>query len=184
MKLDNAKYSFSEEEIKLVKDFSIKINTTYYSNRNQFDNDKRTTDQIVGKLAEIAIFNLLKDKVKSITYPDFTIYSNDRKSWLSDLKAGKINIHSKAQSLEQSKIFGLSWIFQINDKHIFSQFTDNDYVIFVVIDLVKYDAEIKSIAQVSSLHDEKLFKDPKIKSLVGNKKAIYFDDLKKLNMTL
>jgi hypothetical protein len=178
--------TFTQEEIDQVKDFANKIDTSYYANRSQFDNEKRKQDQIVGKLGEVATYNVLKEKYPTLSPVDFTIYSKKEKSWDFDLKADGICAHVKSQNLIQSKKYGESWIFQkgngINrnyDKEIFDRITANQYVSFVLVDLTKYEAEIKAIVELDFLHKKDMFRLPVLEKLrVANKMAVYFSDLK------
>jgi hypothetical protein len=180
------KYNFTEEELSKCKSFAESIDTSFYATRNQFNPEKRKTDQIIGKLGEILTYNYLLDKVQNLTYPDFNIYEKSKKSWDFDLKGNDSNIHVKSQNIVQAKNYGQSWIFQAGngknknyDKEIFDQISPNQYVSFCLIDLGNKCGEIKSILKLSTLHDNKLFKLPKLEKLqVANKLAVYFSDIK------
>lgn len=177
---------FTQPEIEQVLDFANKIDTSHYAKRSQFDNEKRKQDQIVGKLGEIAVFNTLKAKYDTLSSPDFNIYEKSKKSWDFDLKANNINLHVKSQNLVQSKKYGQSWIFQkgngVNrnyDKEIFDKISPNQYVSFVLVDLDKYEAEIKAIVTLDFLHKKDMFKPPVLEKLrIANKMAVYYNDIK------
>lgn len=177
-------HTFSEEEFSKCTEFANKIDTSFYSRRNQFDNDKRKKDQLIGKLGEIISFNYLNNKIKDLSYPDFNIYDKKQKSWDFDLKANGFNIHVKSQDIVQSKRYGESWIFQAGgkykgyDKEIFDKISPNQFICFCVIDLENKSGVIKSIVKLEYLHDNKLFKLPKLPKLQEmNKMAVYFNDI-------
>lgn len=177
---------FTQQEIDQVLDFANKIDTSYYAKRSQFDNEKRKQDQIVGKLGEVAVYNYLKDKHPTLKSVDFNIYEKNKKSWDFDLKADNVCLHVKSQNIVQSKRYGVSWIFQkgngVNrhyDKEIFDRITPNQYVSFVLVDLEKYEAEIKAIVNLDFLHKKDLFKLPVLEKLrIANKVAVYYNDIK------
>lgn len=166
----------SKQDIERCRQFAETIDTGFYATRNQFNNDKRIKDQIIGKLGELAIFNYFASKDIKISEPDFKIYGKSKKSWDFDLKNADFNIHVKSQSVEQGKRYGISWIFQDQDKHVFKDVSENDYVCFVLVDLANSYADIKSIVKLSDLHTNALFKAPKLAYLTS-KKAVYFEDL-------
>jgi hypothetical protein len=184
--------TFTQEEIDQVTEFANKIDTSYYANRSQFDNEKRKQDQIVGKLGEVATYNVLKAKYPTLSPVDFTIYSKKEKSWDFDLKADGICVHVKSQNFIQSKKYGESWIFQkgngVNrnyDKEIFDRLTPNQYVSFVSVDLENKKATIKAIVELDFLHKKDLFKLPVLEKLrVANKMAIYFKDMQEFTTKL
>jgi hypothetical protein len=177
---------FTQPEIDQVLDFANKIDTSYYAKRSQFDNEKRKQDQIVGKLGEVAVYNYLKEKYSEITAPDFQIYKKNEKSWDFDLKGNEKNVHCKSQNISQSKRYGQSWIFQkgngVNrhyDKEVFDRLSTNQYVSFILVDLDKYEAEIKAIVTLDFLHKKDMFKLPMLEKLrFANKVAVYYNDLK------
>lgn len=175
--------NFSDDDIKKCREFSEKADTSFYIKRNQFSFEKRKFDSYIGKLGELAVYYTLLDKYSDITYPDFKIYKAKEKSWDYDLKQKDFNLHVKTQEQMQSNKFGLSWIFQNEDKHIFLNYNENDYVAFVSINSFKKIGEIKKIISVSSLHKDKLFKKPILDKLI-NKSAVYYEDIKKYSSNL
>jgi len=183
-------YKFSKEEFDKCSNFANSIDTSYYSNRNQSDNKKRTRDQLIGKLGEIVSYTFLNKKINNLSYPDFKIYDRKNKSWDFDLKGDNANIHVKSQDIEQSKKYGESWLFQAGglnnrgyDKEIFDKLSPNQYICFCIIDLKNNEGVIKSIVTLDYLHDNKLFKLPKLDKLkYNNKLAVYFSDIKETNM--
>lgn len=168
---------FNKQDLQTCEEFANNIKTGFYATRNQFNNEKRIKDNIIGKLGELAIFYYFKNKNVELTQPDFKIYSASKKSWDYDLKGTDLNLHVKSQSIEQGKKYGVSWIFENTDRHIFKEVLDSDYVCFVVVDLNNASAEIKSIIKLTDLHHKELFKKPKLAYLT-TKSAVYFDDIK------
>lgn len=168
---------FSPADIKKCQDFANSIDTSFYATRNQFNADKRVRDNIIGKLGEIAVFNYFKEKNVELTEPDFKIYSRNKKSWDYDLKGKDLNLHVKSQSVEQGQRYSVSFVFENTDKHIFKEYSENDYVCFISVDLNKKEAEIRAITKLQDLHDKKLFGKPKLAYLT-TKAVVYFDTLK------
>ena len=181
------KYNFTAEDIQKAEEFSNKIDVNYYSGRNQFDVQKKRLDQKVGKLGELAVYGVLKDKLTNITEPDFNIYEAKDKSWDFDIKADNVNLHVKSQLITQANLFGESWIFQYGngktrhyDKEIFDRTSPNQYIGFAVINLASKSAEVKAVISLDFLHEKKLFKMPVKESLKqANKLAVYYADLEK-----
>lgn len=179
------KYQFTQEEYQACVDFSEGVDTSFYASRGQSNVDKRKKDSLVGKLGEVAVFNILKSKYEDLTYPDFKIYKPREKSWDFDLKAANLNLHVKTQNVEQGRLYGESWIFQHGgekrghyDKEIFDKTSPNQYVAFVTVDLPNKTAYIKSILHLDKLHENNLFKPPKLEYLkLANKLAVYFNDI-------
>lgn len=168
---------FSKETLDKSEIFAGSVNTSFYAKRNQFDPEKRKLDAKIGKLGEFAVYEYLKDKVQNLTEPDCKIYKPKEKSWDYDLKAVDKNFHVKCQNVVQGLKYGESWIFQKEDQHIFKNYKPEDYVAFVSVDLSKNEAYIKSILSVAFLHNNNLFKKPKL-SYLDNKAAVYFEDIK------
>lgn len=172
IKISNVEYN------KCVK-FSGDVDTSLYAKRNQSNESKRKKDSVIGKIGEVASHRVLKDKFKDLTEPDFNIYSTKEKSWDFDLRATGLNLHVKSQDVEQGKRYGDSWVFQKEDKHIFKEYSENDYVAFVSVDLNTKECFVRAMLPVSLLHEQNLFKPMKLAHL-SNKLAIYFDDIKSL----
>lgn len=177
------KIIFSDDDLNICKEFSEAVDTKFYAGRNQWDANKRKIDAKIGKLGELAVYYSLKDKYPDISYPDFKIYTTRQKSWDYDLKSTTFNLHCKTQENLQSIKFSKSWIFQAEDKHIFRDNKDNDYVAFVCVNMLEKSAVIQKILSVNSLHTNKLFKKPVLAKLVS-KLAVYFEDIKDFNCEL
>ena len=172
--------------VEKIHTFSQSIDTSFYSNRNQFNKEKRIKDQVVGKMGEFAIFSTLKPKFQDISEPDLNIYPPNKKTWDFDLKAQNphiLNMHVKSQTLESGNRYGVSWIFQNTDKEIFNSSKKNQYVGFVSVNNDTSSCFIRAIVKLEHLHENKLFKMPKLQKLQeSNKLAVYFDDLKKFDL--
>jgi hypothetical protein len=178
------KIVLDDSELSIIKEFAEKIDTGFYATRNQFNASKRTTDQITGKMGEFAVYKYLSPKI-NISKPDCNIYKRSEKSWDFDLKAENINMHVKSQSLESGERYGISWIFQHNDKEVFNSTKPNQFVSFVSVDMQKAECIIRSIIKLEDLHNNKLFKLPKLKKLQEmNKLAVYFKDIEYLGICL
>lgn len=178
-----AKIKLSKKDLDECRQFSDMIDASFYENRNQFDDNKRKIDIVIGKAGELIAYYYLKKTYPEITYPDFMIYSTNKKSWDYDLKTSSINLHVKSQSFLQENNFSSSWIFQNEDKHIFKKYKDNDFVIFVSINLMESHGIIKKILPVKLLHEKELFKKPILANLIS-KSAIYYDDIKDIESYL
>lgn len=183
---------FTQDQIDQCVKFSEEIDTSRYVSRNQQDSDKRKKDQVVGKLGEIATYQVLKDKYPSLSPPDFKIYAIKDKSWDFDLKGDSINLHCKSQDTKSSKKFGESWTFQRGDdlrknydKEVFERKTPNQYVSFIVVDLANSSATIKAIVDLDFLFKKDLFKKPILAKLRdSNKSVVYFHDMKQFTTKL
>lgn len=170
------KIEFSDKDIEKCHKFATSIDTRFYASRAQFNNEKRIKDQIVGKLSELVAYRFLDSKGIKTSEPDFKIYEKKDKSWDFDMKSKEYNFHVKGQNIEQGRRYGVSWIFQDGDKHIFKEYSDKDYVCFVSIDLEKKIGEIRGVVSIPELHKRKLFKMPKLEYL-KTKRAVYMADL-------
>ena len=186
------KYSFSKEEIDKCKTFSENVDTSFYARRSQHNEEKRKKDALIGKLGEIAVYNILKNKITNLNYPDLNIYSASKKSWDFDIKGDNVNLHVKTQDIEQGEKYGVSWIFQYGngknshyDKEIFDNLTPNQYVAFVSLSLQENFAIIRTIVKLDFLHENKLFGLPKLEHLQkANKKAVYLKDIERFAMNI
>jgi len=172
------KYIFTTEDLQKAEEFSSKIDVNYYSGRDQLDVQKKRLDQKVGKLGELAVYGILKEKMNTLTEPDCKIYEASQKSWDYDMKSDTINLHVKSQLNLQALEYGESWIFQAQDKHIFVNYLPQDYVAFVIVSLIHKSAEVKAIVSLDFLHKGDLFKMPVKENLrKSNKLAVYYENL-------
>lgn len=167
----------------MIRQPNLQINLIfhYIGKRNLSSEQKRRHDIKIGKLGEIATYHILKNKVTNITYPDFEIYTVKQKSWDYDIKSNEYNIHVKTQDSLASDLYGISWVFQKEDKKVFKTYNQNDIVSFVNINDKKQIAYIRAIYSINTLNTDNLFKPPKLNKLINNKLCIYYDDLVKTN---
>jgi hypothetical protein len=177
------KINFSQDDLDKCKQFSESVDTKLYAKRNQFDATKRIADSMIGKIGELTVYYNFLEKYPTITYPDFNIYPANKKSWDYDLKHETFNLHVKTQEVLQGAKFGVSWIFQNEDKHIFKTYSENDYVAFVSVNMLQKHGEIKHILPVTLLHEMSLFKKPVLAKL-ASKSAVYFEDINSLDLHL
>ena len=164
-----------------------KYDYAYYSrHRGQSNKETKIIQNMTGKLGEVVIYNVLKEKFTDLTPPDFNLYSSHKKSWKSDLFIPSKNtpVHSKAQNTDSEKKYGLSWIFQWKnqngsggrDKEIFSE-PGKGIICFVLIDLEKKEGKIIHAVKKEMLLNNKLFDEPKLVQHRGFKKVIYASKL-------
>lgn len=169
------KIKLSREDIKKCQNFAEQVDTNFYSSRNQYNIEKRKIDSMIGKMGELVVYYNFIEKYPNISYPDFKIYAANEKSWDYDLKDPLFNLHVKSARVNSK--FEESWLFENNDKHVFQDYHDNDYVCFVLADIPQSYGLIRKIIPISLLHKEKLFKKPQLDKLV-TKSAIYYNDIK------
>ena len=191
----NSKIIISEEVFNKSKDFaeaSVQSSLDKYSRRNQFDVEKIKQDIKVGRIGEEIVYQELKKHFPEISGPDYNVYEAIDKSWDPDLKDPNSNIKFavKTQDIRSDIEFGTSWVFQYNknknfdcDKEIFKE-KNNSFVCFVSLNSPKRFGMIRSIVRTSWIHDNNLFKDMKLSKLIGNKMAVYYDDLQKFDGSL
>lgn len=168
---------------------SVGTNASKYAYRGQGNILKVKTDITVGKLGEIAAYNFLSPKYPNLSGPDFQIYQKKDKSWSPDLldPVANIKVGVKSQDIKSSNAYGMSWVFQYNfgknfdcDKEVFGEEKEPNHLIcFVSVNLPKKEGEIKGLVQVPWLHENQMFKPMKKANLVGNKVAVYMEDLEK-----
>jgi len=188
----NSKILISEEIFNKAKEFaeaSVSSSADKYARRNQFDVEKIKQDIKVGRLGEEIVYQELVRYFPQLSKPDYNIYDANNKSWDPDLKDPILNIKFavKTQDVRSDQEFGTSWVFQYNqnknydcDKEIFKE-TSNSFVCFVSLNSPRRYATIRSIVKTSWLHENNLFKNMKLEKLIGNKMAVYYDDLEKFS---
>ena len=164
-------------------------NLDAYTRRNQSNPAKIEKDIRNGKLGEEFAYQYLSSKLSHLTQPDYNIYDKSNKSWDADLKSDYIKIAVKSQNIDQSSIYGKSWIFQNRegqnydvDKAIFQCQDENYYVVFVSLNTnqSKQNGMIEAIVKVKWLLDNNLFREPVEQHLKTNKKAVYLEDLERI----
>lgn len=182
----------SEKLIKKCDFFGQKMSVKHSARKRNQDPEKIKRDHALGKKGECIVYLALKREIKEgqkLSKPDFAIYSAKEKSWDADLflKTNNKNkkIHVKTQEFFQSKKFGLSWIFQYNNKEgfrgrdveIFDAKNGSGFIFMVSFNEETNIGKICAICQVKTLLEKKMFKPPLKSSLNGIKKCIYAKDL-------
>jgi hypothetical protein len=166
-------YKTTKEEQKKCIDFvkaCYPTNRDCYAKRGQNDKTKVMSDNLVGKLAEIAVWRLLGTEE-----PDFEIYTEShRKSFDADLRRKDVDIHVKCQTAAQAKWAGLSWTFQKQDN------PDPDSIIVGCQFFTGGAIQVHAAIRVSTVNEEELWGEPKKYSLRGEKKMLYYKDIDEL----
>ena len=180
MFLNISKYYFD----KCVKfaDAQLETSKDLYSYRGEFRLSKIREDIIIGKLGEVAAYKYLKEKGFKVNKPDFTIYDRFNKSFAADLvtNCGK-QIHVKSQSFDSMMRYGSSWLMQKSDSITFAP-SFNDFILMVNIS--KGEANVLGVVSAVDLLSKGLFEEPKVSRYARTKKAIYFDSIKRSNVSL
>lgn len=154
-------------------DLCYNTNKDEYARRNQFDRSKIINDIIIGKLGEIAVYHYLcKKRNIECEYPDFEIYSKEYKSFDSDIRCEKYNIHVKSQNISSAEKFGDSWQFQKKDKLTFDP-EPNDLICLTTV--CNNIVEIKKIVYAKDIVDK--YKEPVLEKLRTTKTTLYLKDI-------
>jgi hypothetical protein len=135
----------SSKILNICQEFAEKVNqTTVYSDCGQNNQKKKLFDNLVGKLAEFAVFNLLNSVKKDkfvVNEPDVNIYEGSKKSWDSDLcitkDEAKINVAVKCQDISQAKIYGFSGTFQNSSSRKDKAIEKKDELVFLCLHFVQ-----------------------------------------------
>jgi hypothetical protein len=166
-------YKTTKEEQKKCKDFvkaCYPTNRDCYAKRGQDNKIKVMSDNLVGKLAEIAVWRLFGTEE-----PDFKIYADSRKkSFDADLRRKDIDIHVKCQTASQAKRTGLSWTFQKQDN------PDPDSVIVGCQFFTGGIIQVHAAIRVSTVNEEGLWGQPRKYDLRDKKKMLYYKDIDEL----
>jgi len=176
---------FTDEDLRRCAVFSEEQDSGHYGNRNQFNAKTKQRQIFIGKLGEVVAWRALRS-----SEPDFEIYPPRKKNWKPDLQGNGFEFHVKSQEAEDAKKYGLSWTFQLSDAkgkggkdlEIFKDHDGKSMIVFVGINYAEGYGKILAVIAGRKLFDLKLFRDPKLPHLIGIKKVIYFDDLKKANL--
>ena len=169
-----------QDEYYRCEDFASKSIITHintYKERKQWDKDKLWSDVVHGKCGEFVTHKFLSDKFDILTEPpDLKVYENKYKSFDHDLVHPNYNFHVKTQNSLSSKMFSLSWMFNLRDQTVFRTYDkEKDYAVFLEID--GDDFVIKCVFKIDTLHKYSLFSEPKLDRLKGEKATVYYDEL-------
>jgi len=169
-----------------VKKYVDNRNYSYYENNRSASDPK--SDEVLGKLGELAVSSYIQDKFKVDAVTDFNIYSKQQKSFAADLRK---NIHCKACSLYTRDIlqrYGrktaqYSWTFQGRD--ILQKKDEKDIVVLTFVNInhkqeemfVFQKVQVEIVAAIPWSLMVPLLEDPLLKKHIGQKYAIYSDHL-------
>jgi hypothetical protein len=174
----NKRIRIFNHEMKKIKDFAEARaeGSKLYEKRGGF----KIEDIIVGAMAELAVYKMLKDAGFKINKPDFTVYDKSKKSYDGDLSDGTRHFHVKGQSRESAKRYGDSWLMQKYDPLIRNpDKVRNNYLVPCSVSMKKNEVVIKGIYTFSTLHRLGLFMDCKVPWFNKTKCAIYGEFLPK-----
>jgi hypothetical protein len=176
-KLINVSLKIKKKYMNLADNFSsksYKSNLDCYKGRNQKNPSKIQKDISQGKVTEFVVWDYLVSLGLNPTKPDTTVYKKNKKSSKADIKVGRYDLHIKSQSIEQSKKYTDSWVFQPEDPLIVRP-KKKDIIVLCIIDYEKNEILIKNVIFATNATD--LYKDPKVKYLIGKKVVLYNKDL-------
>lgn len=148
------------------------VDSNLYKKRGNFKRE----DIVIGALAEIAVYKLLRKNDIKVGKPDFAIYSAGDKSFDADLSDSKRKFHVKGQSVKSAKLYGSSWLMQRTDPIICKPESGN-YLVPTNVDLSLNEVTIFGIYNVKTIVDKECIGAPKLEWLARTKVAIYNDHL-------
>ena len=166
--------AYAEAEISSV--------TTSRRQRGQGNPSRIKHQAAVGKFGEILACDYLQFYGHACTEPDFQIYSNQDKSWESDLFVGKHKIACKTQDSASARRYGQSFVFQKGGHgrgHTDPVLQDQESLcMFVMLNLKNCTCDVRGPYLMRDLIT--LFKEPTVESLRFSKSCLYWDDIQKL----
>lgn len=164
----------TDEQIEYAKKHApglTKARQAVYAEGGQGDLTKNISDNVIGKLCEIAVYRFFKQHGIECTKPDFKIHQ--RASFAADMTCCGEKIHVKGQSIEQSLKNDPSWVFQYAgkrwDKEIFKE--KSGFCVFCILDGRR--VYICALVRTLLLHMFDCFQELKAKKLREEKKAVY-----------
>jgi len=166
-----------KELVDKARQFAVAVvETTNYSDSNQFSIQKITDDHFISKIGEEAV-KIVFSKYANVKGPDYRIYQAKQKSWEEDLYIEHLGLAVKTQKKTAAMRFGLSWTFQAStyrrDKILNKP---EAWVCFVEYnDMTNGNiCRVYPAFQIKELH----FKEPFLAKLKGHKLVVYATDLK------
>jgi hypothetical protein len=156
-----------------------RTNKKTYKGRGQLDIAKVKKDIYRGKIAEYAVYEHYKHKLKfeHVTEPDISVYSASKKSYDADIVAihnsVEYKMHIKSQHIHQAKSFELSWSFQKNDPLVFNPLPTD----YIVACLLLSDKRVIIYHPIKARNVVKKYKKPKLKRLQPTKVVLYGSDV-------
>lgn len=146
--------------------------SSLYKSRGAF----KYEDIVVGALAEIGVYKLLKSYGITTSPPDFSIHSS--KSFDADLVDEEgYHFHVKGQSLSSEKRYGSSWLMQRWDP-ILKEPKRKHFLVPCVVDLNELVVTIHGIISIPSLVDNYCIGECAVPSFRKSKVAIYLNFIK------
>lgn len=133
-------------------------------------------DIVVGAMAEIAVYRLLKKQGFAVKKPDFTLHDASKRSYDADLCDGTRHFHVKGQSLKSAKLYGDSWIMQRTDP-LLNTAPLHNYLVPCTVDLDTRVVKIHGIIPFRSLVDKNLIGECRLEWFRKTKVAIYLDQI-------
>lgn len=163
-------------------------NRDEYARRGQ-SNPESVIPQIqTGKVTEWAVYRFFHSKGVPTTPPDMKIYLKGQKSYSTDHLVAGFPLHVKSQTLEQAIRLGkgTSWTCQIGgrsgggkDKVLMNE---KDKTQGIALCQIHRDrVTIMAMPLVQILHQSDCFKEPVLPRFTGEKKSIYYEDIRKLS---
>jgi hypothetical protein len=154
--------------MKEIREHAIKhAKSSYecYVRRGQTNKKKIAFDCFIGKLAEQAVCNKF-----NTTQPDYKIYEIFNKSFSADLMKNGKSIHVKTQYVDQSKRYGLSWMFSKYDVECNMPYKLNDIILMTQ---VNKDMSVDLYGWVYIKEVIDLFAPPQVQRLIASKEVLY-----------
>lgn len=171
------KIEIPKELVDKAKRFAVAVvETTNYSDSNQFSKQKITDDHFISKVGEEAV-KIVFSKYTNVKGPDYGIYDVKSKSWDEDLYIDDLGLAVKTQKRTAALRYGLSWTFQAGSFRRDKILNNPEaWVCFVEYDDVNAGnfCYVYPAFQIKELK----FRDPFLAKLKGHKLVVYATDLK------
>jgi len=178
--------SFDVEISKYLHDKCVKFaeeriagSKSLYAYRGESKSSKMVDDIVIGTLGEWGVYKFLRGMGFDVKKPDMRIYEKKRKSFASDLSCSDFNYHVKSQGLTSFKRYGASWLLQRTDKIVVTE-DRKELLVFVNVDGLV--VSVLGVVRASDISNEDLWSECKVPRYRHSKVALYWDDIKHLNM--
>jgi hypothetical protein len=146
--------------------------SSLYEKRGGFKRE----DIVIGAMAELAVYDLLRKKGLSPTKPDFSIHT--KKSYDADLTDYVHNFHVKGQSVSSRKKYGCSWLMQRTDP-IINKVKKLHYLVPCNVDLETNHVEVHGILSIGQLIQKGCIEECKVPWFQKYKVALYMKTINK-----
>ena len=141
----NRRFYFQREDIEACNEF---VSSVFLTNSEKYKDRGSRSFKVMrqqiweGKMTEIAVSTLLKNKWFNCSDPDMKVYFNPReKSYDADLTCDGINLHVKSQNINKLKRYGYGWMVQKNDPIVKTP-KDNDVFVLCLINTTRRYVDI------------------------------------------